>query len=314
MLHSRLLRYLDMVARTGSIRRAAERLNISASSINRQILALEEEMGTPIFERLPKTLRLTAVGEVLIEHIRETLKEHSKTQDHIERLRGNHGGVAHVFATEGLANGVLLPILAEIRDNHPSISIDLTIATADVVSQKMVSGEADIAIAQYLPDHPTINVTARFTSPVGAVFASDHPIAHHASKRLADYLDHGIVFPDASQRLHRPIADQLARAGLDFKPHHSSNSVSNLIEMARHHGAIAILPLIDVIEDLRRRTLVFAPLSAIMLHAEISLARHERGTTNSAINILEIEIRNALRDIESQGSDTGSKRSIGLDI
>ncbi|MEM5475749.1 LysR family transcriptional regulator [Pacificibacter sp. AS14] len=314
MLHSRLVRYLDMVARTGSIRRAAERLNISASSINRQILTYEEELGAPIFERLPKTLRLTAVGEVLIEHIRETLKEHSKTLDRIERLRGNHGGVVHIFATDGLANGVLLPILAEIRESHPSISIDLTIATPDIALQKLVSGEADIAVAQFLPEHPSINVTARFISRVGAVFASDHPIAHRSSERLADYVDHGIVLPDGSQRLHRPITDLLARAGLDLRPHHSSNSVSNLIEMARHHGAIAVLPRIDVVEDLKRQTLMFAPLSAITLPVEISLARHEKGITNSAINILEIEIRNALRDIETDEKEHGPKRRIRVGI
>ena len=54
MLHSRLLRYLDEAARLGSIRKAASRLNVASSAINRQILALEEELGVPIFERMPR--------------------------------------------------------------------------------------------------------------------------------------------------------------------------------------------------------------------------------------------------------------------
>src|SRR5258708_38881695 len=78
MLHSRMLRYLDEVARCGSIRQAAERLNVASSAINRQILALEAELGTPIFHRLPRRLRLTATGEVVISHVRETLKEHRR--------------------------------------------------------------------------------------------------------------------------------------------------------------------------------------------------------------------------------------------
>ena len=65
MLHSRLLKYLDEVARLGSIRKASARLNVASSAINRQILALENELGTPIFERMPRRLRLTATGEVL---------------------------------------------------------------------------------------------------------------------------------------------------------------------------------------------------------------------------------------------------------
>ena len=62
MLHGRLLRYLDEVARSGSIRKAADRLNVAASAINRQILSLEAELDTPLFERMPGGLRLTASG------------------------------------------------------------------------------------------------------------------------------------------------------------------------------------------------------------------------------------------------------------
>lgn len=313
MLHSRLLQYLDMVARTGSIRRAADRLNISASSINRQLIVLEEELGTPIFERLPKTMRLTAAGEILIQHIRETLKEHNKARDRIEMLRGNHGGTVRIFATDGLANGVLLRMLADIRDNHPSISISLTVASADVILQNLVSGEADIAVAQDFPHHPTINVTARFSSRIGAVFGTDHPFAHHPPKRFTDYVDHGIVLPDETHPFHRTITDLLTRAGLDVRPGHSSNSICNLKEMARHHGAIAVLPRIDVVNDITRCTLSFAPLPDIPLQAEISLARHERGTTNTAINLLEIELRNALRDVETDEAAVSQKRSIRIE-
>jgi molybdenum-dependent DNA-binding transcriptional regulator ModE len=81
MLHGRMLRYVDEVARSGSIRKAAIRLNVSASSINRQILSLEAELETPIFERMPSGLRLTATGEILIAHVRETMREHQGRLD-----------------------------------------------------------------------------------------------------------------------------------------------------------------------------------------------------------------------------------------
>ena len=74
MLHGRVLRYLDEVARLGSIRKAARTLNVAASAINRHIIELEEEVGSPIFERLPRGLRLTASGVLLIAHIRDTLR------------------------------------------------------------------------------------------------------------------------------------------------------------------------------------------------------------------------------------------------
>src|SRR5271155_4091774 len=90
--HSRLLRYLDEVARTGSIRQAARRLNVAASSINRQIILLEATIGTPLFERLRGRLRLTAPGEMLIAHVRETLKDHARVMAQIEDLKGMRRG------------------------------------------------------------------------------------------------------------------------------------------------------------------------------------------------------------------------------
>ena len=84
----RLLRYLDEVARLGSIRKAASRLNVASSAINRQILALENEIGAPIFERMPRRLRLTSTGEVLIAHVRETLRDTSGSRRKSRRSRG----------------------------------------------------------------------------------------------------------------------------------------------------------------------------------------------------------------------------------
>ena len=74
-MHARVLTYVDEVARQGSIRAAADKLNVAASAISRQIKSLEEDLGTPIFNRAPRSLTLTAAGEILLVHIRETLRE-----------------------------------------------------------------------------------------------------------------------------------------------------------------------------------------------------------------------------------------------
>ena len=112
MLHGRMLRYLDEVARSGSIRRAATKLNVASTAINRQILALEEELGEPIFERLPRRLRLTATGEVLIEHVRETLKNYGNVTRRLEALKGVRQGQIAIATTFGLAAGPVARIAA----------------------------------------------------------------------------------------------------------------------------------------------------------------------------------------------------------
>ena len=53
MLHAAALNYFREVARIGSIRKAAGSLNVAASALNRQIINLEIQLGTPLFDRLP---------------------------------------------------------------------------------------------------------------------------------------------------------------------------------------------------------------------------------------------------------------------
>jgi DNA-binding transcriptional LysR family regulator len=65
MKHLRIIRYVDEVARSGSIRKAAVHLNVTASAVNRRIMDLEDELGTPLFERRSRGVRLTAAGDVV---------------------------------------------------------------------------------------------------------------------------------------------------------------------------------------------------------------------------------------------------------
>ena len=70
MRHLKLLTHVVEVARCGSIRRAAEQLNLTPSAMNRRIQDLEAEVGPPLFERRPRGGKLTTAGEMLVRYAR----------------------------------------------------------------------------------------------------------------------------------------------------------------------------------------------------------------------------------------------------
>ena len=86
MKHLRSLTAVAEVARSGSIRRAAERLNITPSALTRQIQDIEYELGTPIFERLAQGMRLNAAGELLARHIRDQAADLDSVRSQIADL------------------------------------------------------------------------------------------------------------------------------------------------------------------------------------------------------------------------------------
>src|SRR5260370_41113466 len=125
MLHARLLLYLDHVARTGSIRKAAEQTHVAASAISRQILALEQALGTPLFQRLPRKLLLTAAGEVLIRHVRDTLKGFEQVETKIEELKGLRHGEIKLAIMSGLAANLVPRAVAAFGRTNPRVKIAL---------------------------------------------------------------------------------------------------------------------------------------------------------------------------------------------
>jgi DNA-binding transcriptional LysR family regulator len=88
MKHLRILSYVDEVARAGSIRKAADRLNVTASAVNRRIADLETELGAPLFDRRPRGVRLTAAGEVFVHYLRGNNGEVERMKSQIEDLKG----------------------------------------------------------------------------------------------------------------------------------------------------------------------------------------------------------------------------------
>ena len=103
MKHLRILSYVDEVARTGSIRKAADQLNVTASAVNRRIMDLEEELGAPLFERRPRGVRLTAAGEVFVNYLRQQDGEVERMKSQIEDLKGMRRGTVRIACSQALA-------------------------------------------------------------------------------------------------------------------------------------------------------------------------------------------------------------------
>ena len=107
MKHLRIMRYVDEVARTGSIRKAADQLNVTASAVNRRIADLEDELGAQLFERRPRGVRLTAAGEVFVHYLRQQSGDIERMKSQIEDLKGLRRGTVRIACSQALAHEFL---------------------------------------------------------------------------------------------------------------------------------------------------------------------------------------------------------------
>ena len=146
MRHLRLLNYINEVARTGSIRRAAEQLNLTPSALNRRIQDVEAELGTAIFERLPRGVRLNAAGELLIRHIRNQIADMGRVRSQIEDLSGFRRGTIAIASSQALAYDFLPSMIASYRAEFPLVEFDLQVRDHGEALAALLEFEVDLAM------------------------------------------------------------------------------------------------------------------------------------------------------------------------
>lgn len=116
-----LIRGFEAAARLSSFTRAAEELFITQSAVSRQVQSLEEHLGTPLFERHHRSIRLTNAGQLLYRSASQALLLLTDTAARI-RQEGAHPSVT-ISCTFGFASLWLVPRLMEFRELHPDVDV-----------------------------------------------------------------------------------------------------------------------------------------------------------------------------------------------
>ena len=176
MKHLLPLRYIDAVAKAGSIRKAAEMLSITSTALNRRILNMEEELGVPIFERLPHGVRLSTAGEILIHHIRNQLSDMERVKSQIADLSGVRRGHVAIACSQALLPYFLPEQIALYRANHPAVTFSVFLRDRDAAEQALLDHTADIALVfepLRLADFQTLLTVPQ---QVHGIMSSEHPL------------------------------------------------------------------------------------------------------------------------------------------
>jgi DNA-binding transcriptional LysR family regulator len=259
---------IDEVARFGSIRRAAERLNASASAINRQILNLEAEMGAPLFDRLPRGVRLTAAGEVVVGDVRRWRREFERTTGRIKELKGLQRGHVAVGVMECFIAGVLPRAVGALQRRHPRVTVDVFIGGTEQILERLAAQTIDVALCFNPPTRPNVTSMLKLSATPGIVASPDHPVALRKSVRLSDCAAYSFVMPDRSLGLRRVIDDALRRAGIEPLAVAATNSMSLIKALVREGGHLAMLSYIDVMAEVEAGQLSFASVEDMRLPVE----------------------------------------------
>lgn len=260
-MHARLLSYVDEVARQGSIRGAADKLNVAASAISRQIKALETDLGMPLFHRNTRSLTLTAAGEIVLVHIRDTLRDMNRTRALLEDLKGLRRGEVTVAMMSGLAANIVPRVVMQFRHTNPWVNIRLQLMnTPDEMLAAVQSGDVDLALGFDFPHRTGVRPLAVALAQLGAVVGANHPLAGRASVRLAECFEHTLVLADDSTVIRPHLNQIFDHLGLTTRTVIETNSIEVMRHLALMGGAVTFLTAFDIETEAQAGRLAWVPV------------------------------------------------------
>lgn len=230
---NRFLREFLGVAQEGSLRRAAERLNIAPSAVSRKLAAAESRLGVTLVERSAQGIMLTDAGRLLREHALHQQDEQTFLLDQLGRF-SDGGAAVRIAVGEGFAADLMQNGLAGLVRDHPQLCFRTDLAGTEEIQRRVIEGEADLGIAYNpVPTEATSSV-AMARQPLCAIVPVDSPLADSDCLRLAQMLARPVAMLDTRHAIRTLVGRAASDLGLALRPQVESSSIAALI---RYVGA-----------------------------------------------------------------------------
>lgn len=260
MRHMRIWHYVDEVARAGSLRQAADRLNMNASALQRRIQDVEEDLGAALFERLPSGMRLTSAGEAFIGWVRSQASDLERVQSQIADLAGMRRGLVRLACSQAVATYLLPQEIAKFTKAFPLVHFTVTVRDYSRAAEMLRAYEADLALVfqpgRYPDFEPIIAVGQRLV----AVMAADHPLAGQATLRLRECAAYPLALLDRSFAGRQIFDDLISEGSARFDVRVEANSFEFLRNYVAETEAITLQIELGAMPELLDKRLAARPI------------------------------------------------------
>lgn len=242
----RHLRYFVAVAEARHFTRAAQHLGIGQPPLSQQIRALEAELGTPLFERLPRGVALTAAGAVFFDDARQILA--AAEQARARALRAAQGELGRIRI--GMINSApfhpFVPrVIREFGRRYPDVALSLDENSTPRLAEALLDGRADVAFVRPpLGDHPRLEALPLFDEAMLVALPLGHPLARFSSLSLWSLAAEGFVlFPrEVGAGLHDEIVASCRRAGFSPRVVQETSQVTSIVNLVAAGLGVSLVP------------------------------------------------------------------------
>lgn len=202
------LKTFQMIVKYQSFNRAAEEMNYAQSTVTMQIQKLENDLGIQLIER-GKKFRLTEAGRLFWEQSVPIIKNIEQLESHMSDFQLGEAGHIRLGVTEPTASYRLPGMLKTFLARFPKIRISVEMANTPTLSERLLSGEIDLALASAPELGTDLYFEPLFAEEFAVLLPENHPLAQQAVIEPGDFLGHRLLITSASCPYRRKLENVL---------------------------------------------------------------------------------------------------------
>jgi len=241
-MEARQLRYFLAVAKAGSFVKAAEAEGVAQPSLSQMIKRLEEDLGVPLFDRLGRTVRLTAHGEALLPHAEAVLREMEMARKAVDAGKSPERGRIRLGVIPTLLPGAAAPAVRDFTRQYPQIAVELLEQTTERLVERLRLGELDLALLALPLKHDEIVCSELFREPLLAAVPPDHEMAGQSTAALARLKGEKLLLLREGHCLREDVLEACTRARADFETFFESDQLDSLLALVEAGFGVSLVP------------------------------------------------------------------------
>ncbi len=263
----RHLQYFIAVCKHLHFTKAAESLGIAQPTLSQQIQVLEQEINTPLFERVGKKVLLTEAGEILLKYSLRVFDTLEQAETDISQLKGLERG--HVKIAY-LGSYLAMETVVAFHQRFPNIQISVEQLSTDLIRHKLLQNELDFGVV-FLPlaDRELESIPL-YNETLAVIASRTHAMAQQRGITLEQLREVPLILMSKKYMIRQMFDQACQEKGYDFTPIIELNEMDDLREMVEKNVGVSVLPSLYV-RSVSRRIIKAIPLADVPIKRTIGI-------------------------------------------
>jgi DNA-binding transcriptional LysR family regulator len=272
------LRAFLLVAEHASFSAAAEALHLTQPAVSKRVAALEQQLGTTLFDRIGRRVSLTEAGRALLPHAGAITQSLDQAVQSIEDLSGDVAGRLRLATSHHIGLHRLPPVLRRFNAAYRSVALDIDFMDSEQAQDEILRGRSELAVVTLAPDiDPALVAQPVWPDPLEFMVVAGHPLSRMKGLTLEQLCAYPVILPGSGTYTGQIVRGLFERHALKLDIALSTNYLETIRMMAAVGLGWTLLP----------RSMLQAPLTTLALPGQtpsrtLGLIYHRRRSLSNA--------------------------------